>query len=135
MLRQRGRSRGGGHHKRGIHKEEGELVASHRESPDNVDFSTPFDSIEAQFRLLQHCIDQLSEARHLDDVDHISFFANILHNQGRILDRQDQQRLQACMEGFEAHIDHMESHIHYSFHRLADREIEVNNPIVENVPQ
>lgn len=139
MLQQRGRPRwGGGNHRR--NNCEGELVAPRGDSPGNVDLAAPFDSIEAHIHLLQHSIDQLSQAHHLDHADHVSFFADILHNQRRIRDCQaslqrNQQHLQARMDGFETHMAHMEYHIHDAFHRPVVRENEVAHPIAENVPQ
>jgi len=68
----------------------------------------------------------------------ISFFADILHNQGHILNcqaslRRNQQRLQDRMYGFEGWMAHMESHIHDAFHRPADGGNNANDPNEGNV--
>lgn len=70
----------------------------------------------------------------MDHVDLVSFFVDILHNQGCILDlqaslHQNQQQLQACIYKFEAQMAHMESHIHDAFHHRANKHTMENYPI------
>lgn len=59
----------------GDQEEEGELVPHYKDSPGHVDLSPPFNSFEAQIRLLQRSVDQLAQTQQTGHADLVSSFA------------------------------------------------------------